>query len=286
MSKQSSTSTAALRQFHANHEPVLHIPHELPSASLPSSSAAQTNSGKHLDSKLIPTAGPLNTYLTHTLPAPSQAIFNSFDSRSGPETAGTGGDFPPHTHQSGPLPLTNEQKVAGLALEAASAHKIYPSDASEHIGSPSGLARTGSLSPSHDASPSDPPSYSSPQGIREKVMQRLSDLLSAYSQPKEPSPLISPPRQLLLSAPVLQVVNASTVKDRYLFLFSDILVLAKPLVEDNLAGEPIAPTLDTRFLVKSIVELPKLKLTAQTGESIEDSVAKRKNPLLLTFVDR
>ena len=117
-------------------------------------------------------------------------------------------------------------------------------------------------------------------------MQRLSDLLSPYSRPEEPTALDVPPRQLLLHSPVLQVVNANTVKDRYLFLFTDILVIAKPLIEDDAAGEPIPPTLATRYLVKSIVELPKLKLTAQANESTEEPVQKRKHPLLLTFVDR
>lgn len=45
-----------------------------------------------------------------------------------------------------------------------------------------------------------------------------------------------------------------TAKDRYLFLFTDLLVIGKPILND---GE--TPTLDHKFIVKSIVELPKLK---------------------------
>jgi hypothetical protein len=67
-----------------------------------------------------------------------------------------------------------------------------------------------------------------------------------------------PPRKLLLSSPVLQVVNANTVKDRYLLLFTDMLVIAKPLIEDHaLTGEPILPDLDGHFLVKSVGDRPR-----------------------------
>jgi hypothetical protein len=47
---------------------------------------------------------------------------------------------------------------------------------------------------------------------------------------------------------------SQTSKDRYLFLFTDLLVIGKPILSD---GE--MPTLDHKFVVKSIVELPKLK---------------------------
>lgn len=123
---------------------------------------------------------------------------------------------------------------------------------------------------------------------KEQIMQRFEDVLTAYKRqnPDGMKTLKTPPRQLLLHAPVLQVVNANTVKDRYLFLFTDILLIAKPIVEEDSNGDPLPITLSTRFLVKSIVELPKLKLTAQAADSAEDPVQKRKHPLLLTFVDR
>ncbi|GAA6022730.1 hypothetical protein JCM10207_008081 [Rhodosporidiobolus poonsookiae] len=106
-----------------------------------------------------------------------------------------------------------------------------------------------------------------------------------------PNPLDSPPRQLLLQAPVLQVVNANTVKDRHLFLFSDLLVIAKPLIEEHpLTGEPLPPALDNRFLVKSIVEFKHLKLAAAEEPADEhgssSSSSKKRHPLLVAFVDR
>lgn len=111
--------------------------------------------------------------------------------------------------------------------------------------------------------------------------------------------LDDPPRKLLLHAPVLQVVNANTVKDRYLFLFNDVLVIAKPLIEDHLlTGEPVPPNLDSHFLVKSVVECRQLKLSGDE-DSIDEAAAasaaaaasstsgsKKKHPLLVAFVDR
>ncbi|GAA6044075.1 hypothetical protein JCM8097_005020 [Rhodosporidiobolus ruineniae] len=107
--------------------------------------------------------------------------------------------------------------------------------------------------------------------------------------PTEPSPLDAPPRKLLLHGAVLQVVNANTVKDRYLFLFTDLLVIAKPLVEDHpLTGEPIQPTLDSQFVVKSVVEFKHLKLAAaeEPAEEGGSSSSKKRHPLLVAFVDR
>lgn len=56
------------------------------------------------------------------------------------------------------------------------------------------------------------------------------------------------------------LVSHQTAKDRYLFLFTDLLVIGKPILSD---GE--MPTLDHKFIVKSIVELPKLKCVLPTA---------------------
>lgn len=169
----------------------------------------------------------------------------------------------------------------------------YHSSASAENDSAPSLARTGTGSSSSGFSANSDGALAvtaavlPPKQTKEQIMSRLSALLANYkNQPKKPTALEDPPRHLLLHSPVLQVVNSNTVKDRYLFLFDDILVIAKPLIEEDGNGEPLLPNLDTKFLVKSIVELPKLKLTAQTADTGEDPVQKRKHPLLLTFVDR
>lgn len=126
-----------------------------------------------------------------------------------------------------------------------------------------------------------------------RILAKLDSILGP-EPPQQSSPstglLDPPPRKLLLSSPVLQVVNANTVKDRYLLLFTDMLVIAKPLIEDHaLTGEPILPDLDGHFLVKSVVECKHLKLSADE-DPVEESAAgggtKKKHPLLVAFVDR
>lgn len=185
------------------------------------------------------------------------------------------------------------RESAAEVLDFGNEGPAYHSGASAENDSAPSLARTGTGSSTSGFSTNSDHAFAvtsavvPPNQTKEQVMTRLSSLLSAYkSQGKKPSALENPPRQLLLHSPVLQVVNSNTVKDRYLFLFTDILLIAKPLIDEDPNGEPLVPSLNTRFIVKSIVELPKLKLTAQTADTGEDPVQKRKHPLLLTFVDR
>lgn len=119
-----------------------------------------------------------------------------------------------------------------------------------------------------------------------KILQRLDSILGTEELDSDaPSVLDHPPRRLLLHTPVLQVVNANTVKDRHLFLFTDLLLIAKPLIElDPVTGQPLSPTLETSFVVKSVVELQHLKLAA--FDSTEDLTSKKRHPLLVSFVDR
>ncbi|KAM0747764.1 hypothetical protein T439DRAFT_81628 [Meredithblackwellia eburnea MCA 4105] len=120
-----------------------------------------------------------------------------------------------------------------------------------------------------------------------KILARLDSILGTEElDSSAPTVLDHPPRKLLLHTPVLQVVNANTVKDRHLFLFSDLLVIAKPIIDDHpLTGQPIPSNLDSSFIVKSIVELKDLKL-AVTEEQPEESGPRKRHPALVTFVDR
>jgi hypothetical protein len=119
-----------------------------------------------------------------------------------------------------------------------------------------------------------------------RILQKLDALLGTEELDSDaPSVLDHPPRQLLLHTPVLQVVNVNTVKDRHLFLFNDLLLIAKPLIEeDPITSEPLPVTLDNSFVVKSIVELSHLKLAPP--DEAEDSIIKKRHPLLIAFVDR
>lgn len=120
-----------------------------------------------------------------------------------------------------------------------------------------------------------------------KILARLDSLLAPPQQSEAPSALDNPPRKLLLHTPVLQVVNAHTVKDRHLFLFTDLLLITKPLIEDDpVTGAPLPVTLDTSFLVKSVVELDHLHVLAASDPVEHRERDQKRHPLLLTFIDR
>ncbi|KAF9919155.1 hypothetical protein BX616_000843 [Lobosporangium transversale] len=71
---------------------------------------------------------------------------------------------------------------------------------------------------------------------------------------RQPVSLSNPPRKCIHHGKILQVINTSTVKDRYLFLFSDILLITKHMSEGH-------PTIDSRFQVKEVIELKKISLS-------------------------
>ncbi|PFH51554.1 hypothetical protein AMATHDRAFT_47067 [Amanita thiersii Skay4041] len=95
-----------------------------------------------------------------------------------------------------------------------------------------------------------------------QLLQRLEDYMARSSRASLLSCMDDPPRKLILSSPVLQVVNPNTVKDRLLFLFNDILVVAKPISQDQ---NPLNGS-DKRCIVKSVVMLRDLRLGLDRGE--------------------
>ncbi|GAA6056214.1 hypothetical protein RTBOTA2_004627 [Rhodotorula toruloides] len=144
----------------------------------------------------------------------------------------------------------------------------------------------------HDPFPTQPrvPRLPADQLPSNRILAKLGSILGDEALAStDPSPLDSPPRKLLLQASVLQVVNANTVKDRHLFLFNDMLVIAKPLIQhDADTGDPVLPSLDSHFLTKSVVECKRLKIAA-AEEPVDEgssSSSKKRHPLLLAFVDR
>ncbi|KAI0081302.1 hypothetical protein K474DRAFT_1672047 [Panus rudis PR-1116 ss-1] len=132
----------------------------------------------------------------------------------------------------------------------------------------------------------DGPTHDPPRAAL--VMERLDEVLGRSSKSSFSSPVDDPPRKLLLSSPVLQVANANTVKDRFLFLFTDILVIAKPIIQDHdQMIDPMKPSpSDRKFLVKSVVPLRDLRFSADRDESrTKTSMANMaKHPLIRGFV--
>ncbi|KAI8638133.1 hypothetical protein BD408DRAFT_423506 [Parasitella parasitica] len=121
------------------------------------------------------------------------------------------------------------------------------------------------------APPAPPPSSSSPPPSLSLPLP--SPPHPPQSLPKATKPLPDPPRQHLLHTPVFQVVNANTVKDRYLFLFSDLLLICKPIMDENIIVSSSSkrnsqeknryrfrPNEHSLFQVKNIVQLGQLTL--------------------------
>lgn len=123
-----------------------------------------------------------------------------------------------------------------------------------------------------------------------KILAHLDSILGTEELDTDaPSVLDHPPRRLLLHTPVLQVVNAQTVKDRHLFLFTDLLLIAKPIIEEHPStGQPLPSTLESSFVVKSVVELRHLKLGSSddADEAARSTTKAKRHPLLVAFIDR
>ena len=141
------------------------------------------------------------------------------------------------------------------------------------------------------------PSSSSPERFLEStnsrtprtmILDRLDVLLGNRSRGPTGTPFVDdPPRRLLLSSQVLQVANSNTVKDRFLFLFNDILIVAKPVTHDYdaLLDMNKPSPLDRKFIVKSVVQLRDVRFTADRDDLPLSSLASiSRSPLVRTFV--
>ncbi|ODO05594.1 hypothetical protein I350_04652 [Cryptococcus amylolentus CBS 6273] len=114
-----------------------------------------------------------------------------------------------------------------------------------------------------------------------EVLKKMDEVLAlGPDDPARPEILDDPPRKFLMCAQILQVVNANTVKDRFLFLFNDLLVVAKPLITHG-----IHATLDMKFLVKHIVSLDKLSISGITDEP-SSLVEPERHPVVNGFIKR
>lgn len=119
------------------------------------------------------------------------------------------------------------------------------------------------------------------------IMERLDEMLGrGPKSPIWPSAIDDPPRKLLLAAPVLQVVNSDTVKDRFLFLFNDVFIIAKPITQDPDAFLELTkpnPS-DRKFVVKNVVLLRNLRFSGEREEPQSRSVPR--NALTQSFVEQ
>lgn len=121
------------------------------------------------------------------------------------------------------------------------------------------------------------------------VLERLDESLSRGSRsPMWASAIDDPPRKLVLSSPVFQVANSNTIKDRFLFLFTDLLVIAKPVMQDqdNIMDSYKPTPMDRKYIVKSVVLLRQLRINGDRVEPTKSSsyTSALRNPLIRTFV--
>lgn len=101
-----------------------------------------------------------------------------------------------------------------------------------------------------------PISSPSPPAILHQFHELVTPLLTDNER------LGAPPRQFLMSSPVRQIISPNEVKNRFILLFSDILVVGKFLTDD--ADEP---TLDRKLVVRTIIELRKASFRAHEDQS-------------------
>ncbi|KAL4074109.1 hypothetical protein J3A83DRAFT_4357950 [Scleroderma citrinum] len=119
------------------------------------------------------------------------------------------------------------------------------------------------------------------------IMERLNEIIGRGPRSSAwPNVIDEPPRKLILAAPVLQVVNSNTVKDRFLMLFNDILIIAKPIVQDpDVLLELTKPNpTDRKFIVKNVVLLRNLCFSGDREEA--QSRIGFRNPLIQSFVEQ
>ncbi|KAI0666691.1 hypothetical protein C8Q78DRAFT_983930 [Trametes maxima] len=136
----------------------------------------------------------------------------------------------------------------------------------------------------------DPPAQESSAGA--VIMERFEEVIGRGSKSSTgPSALDDPPRKLVLSSPVLQVANANTVKDRFLFLFTDILIIAKHILQDHdtlLDAAKPNPT-DRKFVIKSVVQLKELRLSGDRDDArakASAAASPTRHPIIQTFVNQ
>lgn len=144
---------------------------------------------------------------------------------------------------------------------------------------------------SQQASPSSAPA-SAADAVHSRTTEQLRGIAHALTSPSPPSSIVgaaaaglpAPPRQLLRAVPVFQVVTASGIKDRFLFVFTDVVIIAKPVAAPKGGGTMLGMAdLSWLFSVKSILEIRSLRLSIHKEHVTEPG---RPHPLMKSLVAR
>jgi len=196
-----------------------------------------------------------------------------------PNKLGKSGDSSPHVTET---PISESAPEVPSPPAPPSSATPDPQSSMDDYHSRSGSASLSTLS-------SHPVIDATKSGSQESsILDLMDELLSHADSSSPPMPIEDPPRKLLLSSPVLQVVNSNTVKDRFLFLFNDILIIAKPILhdQDSLMDPSTLTVLDRRFIVKNVVQLRNLRVKADRDDSRSQAhiSGSLKHSLTRTFV--
>ncbi|KAG6371434.1 hypothetical protein JVT61DRAFT_9448 [Boletus reticuloceps] len=118
------------------------------------------------------------------------------------------------------------------------------------------------------------------------VMEHLNEMLGRGPKgPIWPSAINDPPRKLLLAAPVLQVVNSDMVKDCFLFLFNNIFIVAKPIIQDPDAFLKLMKPnpLDRKSVIKNVVLLRNLWFSGELKSLSHAQFANDANQAIMSL---
>jgi hypothetical protein len=233
-----------------------------------------------------PTNG--NATTPSTSPQPHKA-FSSFGYRSGRETPATSAP-PTDTEQRTP----KAKRVLPLALSQSSDSRYVIDDQTTAdlakpdrylSATPDPTSSVSEAPPSTSESSSTTSSQCSlgPTPQAQALLDKLDDSLS-----RGMAPLDEPPRKLLFSGPVLQVVDPNTVKDRFLFLFNDILIIAKPILQGKAVfNDTYSNPTDKKYTIKSVVRFRDLRFCQDRAEPPAKSSAPScipNSPSLRAFI--
>jgi len=214
------------------------------------SRGATSTSGSTLKGKVSASPATDTSFRQAVDEAFGSAMLNKF---------GKSGDSSPHVAET---PISESAPEIPSPPAPPSSATPDPQSSVDDDHSPSGSASLSTLS-------SHPVIDATKSGSQESSISDLMDeLLGRADSSSPPMPVEDPPRKLLLSSPVLQVVNSNTVKDRFLFLFNDILVIAKPILhdQDSLMDPSTLTVLDRRFIIKSVVQLKNLRVKSDRDD--------------------